>query len=217
MAVPRDLAPKLLHRFSSNEGYEAEPNLAALLRILKSGGSRRHFDKIVIGVVTNSDDRVPDILSSFGLSISPLRYGTEECAQTKPTVQPYDIDFHCISYDVGVEKPDKAIFDAALHMLIRLIAEEEGKDLDEAKSDAKKWQKVYVGDEYAKDVIGSQDAGWNSLLLDTAGESSGIPVLKASYNGTVEETFETGDVWAVDSIQHLAEWLSGRPNDKANA
>ncbi|KAH7163460.1 HAD-like domain-containing protein [Dactylonectria estremocensis] len=187
--LPKDLAPKLLHRFSSNEGYDAEPNLASALRALKYQNSRRHFDKIVIGVVTNSDDRVPSILSSLE--------------------QDYDIDFHCMSYDVGVEKPDRVIFDAAQLMLTRVIAIRDGKSLTEAKSDMETWQKVYVGDEYAKDVVGALNAGWNPVLLDSDGYSTDTVRVEDHPIQTLEDTFKEHEVLRVHSIQNLATWLTG--------
>lgn len=74
-AVPAELAPKLIHRFMSNEGYELQPGASEALRHLRDS-SRKNFDRVIVGVITNSDPRVPDVLSSLGLEMSPLRYGT---------------------------------------------------------------------------------------------------------------------------------------------
>ena len=73
--VPPELAPKLIHRFMSNEGYELRPGASEVLRYLRES-SRKNFDSVIVGVITNSDPRVPEVLSSLGLCMSPLRYGT---------------------------------------------------------------------------------------------------------------------------------------------
>lgn len=206
--LPPDLAPKLLHRFSSKEGYDAEPNLSTVLRALKHQNARAQFTKIIIGVITNSDDRVPSILSSFGLRVSPMRYGNEENPSTIAE-QDYDIDFHCMSYDVGVEKPDKFIFDAAQLMLARVIAVRDGKSLAEARSDIETWRKVYVGDEYAKDVVGALNAGWNPVLLDADESAAGTPRLEDYPDQTLDGMSKEHNFLRVRSIQNLATWLTG--------
>ncbi|KAH8807324.1 hypothetical protein F5884DRAFT_844368 [Xylogone sp. PMI_703] len=163
-----DLAPKLLHRFSSSEGYDTEPNLATALKLLKYHNPQRHFDRIVIGV---------------------------------------NIDFHCMSYDAGVEKPDKLIFNAAELMLTQIIARD-GKSLAEAKADIETWQKVYVGDEYAKDVVGAINAGWNPVLLDADEHSANIPRLEDQSTQTLDDLFKEHAVVRVRSIQNLATWFT---------
>ena len=204
--LPKDLAPKLLHRFSSKEGYEAQPNLIAALKALKHQGSQRTFDRVVIGVVTNSDDRVPSILSSFGLNVSPLRYGTE--ADSSTLKEDCDIDFHCMSYDVGVEKPDKEIFNSAELMLTQIIAIQDGKPTTEAKTEIEAWRKVYVGDEYAKDVLGALNAGWNPVLLDIEEKSPDIHRLEDTPPQNLDDLFKEHGTVRVRSIEHLTLWLT---------
>lgn len=206
---PTDLAPKLLHRFSSSEGYKIEPNLVSALQALKHQNRQRRFNRIVIGVVTNSDDRVPSILSSFGLKVSPLRYGGTDLKLDEFAQKDYDIDFHCMSYDVGVEKPDSRIFDAAKHMLRQILAIRDGKTLAEAELDVETWRKVYVGDEYAKDVTGAKNAGWNPVLLDADECFTGIPVLDDSPAQALDDLFKENSVVRVHSIQSLSSWLTG--------
>ncbi|KAF5675843.1 putative hydrolase [Fusarium heterosporum] len=222
--LPEDLAPKLLHRFATREGYETEPGLVEAFKSLKRNSSR-HFDKLVVGVVTNSDDRIPSILSSLGLDVSPSRYGTESYSE-KDKGQSYDVDFHCMSYDVGVEKPDQRIFNAAEHMLAQAISTRNGKSLQEAEAEVGSWQKVYVGDDYVKDVVGSANAGWNPVLLDPKDECASIADLKRwrSPSGekpqgktckiedhpaaTVEDLFQDYDVATVHSLRNLISWLT---------
>ncbi len=208
-SLPKDLAPKLLHRFASKEGYDAEPNLASILRALKRPDHTRHFDRIVIGVITNSDDRVPDILASFDLHVSPLRYGTD-VDPSALAQRDYDVDFHCMSYDVGVEKPDRRIFDAASGLLVRILASREGKSEDEIEAEVSKtWRKVYVGDEHAKDVVGARNAGWSPVLLDPENHSAGTASVEDHRGQTLDDLFKEHGVLRVKSIQNLTTWLSG--------
>ncbi|KAK3325050.1 hypothetical protein B0H66DRAFT_547307 [Apodospora peruviana] len=161
--VPPGLAPALLHRFSSSEGYTVPaPGLRTLLQTLKSRDMcQKQFDQIVVGVVTNSDDRVPLILESFGLKVSPLRFGSPPRSVIKD--KEYDVDFHCISYDVGAEKPDRRIFDAAEEMA-RTVCRARNRQAAAAGVDDK-WLKLFVGDELATDVVGALGAGWHSVFL----------------------------------------------------
>ncbi|KAK8094889.1 haloacid dehalogenase [Apiospora hydei] len=203
----------LLHRFASKEGYDVEPGLVSTLRALKQPSSERRFDKIVVGVVTNSDDRVPSILSSFGLNVSPLRYGgKQQIDDAGVLARPdYDIDFHCMSYDVGVEKPDRRIFESAEHMLAQIVAaRDDGKSMAEAGADVEGWQKVYVGDEHAKDVVGAMNAGWDPVLLDVDGDSDAASKLTESHGQTLADSFKERPVLTVSSIRELIMWLTGK-------
>lgn len=204
--IPPTLVPKLLHRFSSSEGYEAQRDLVPAIRALRERISQQGVERLVIGVITNSDDRVPDVLSSFGLNVSPLRYGIPFEASTLQEKQ-YDIDFHCMSYDVGVEKPDRRIFNAADIMLSRIIKSRYHETVSEF--DLESWQKVYVGDEVAKDVVGATEAGWNPVLLDVEGKSSEIASLEDIPQQTLEDLFEHHASVRVGSIRNLVTWLTG--------
>lgn len=205
--LPRQLAPALLHRFATKDAYDTEPNLISALKSLRRKKSQLHFDKVVIGVVTNSDDRVPSILSSLGLDVSPLRYGTEVDPE-EVAGQDYDIDFHCMSYDVGVEKPDKLMFNAAELMLAEIIAVRNGKSPAEARVDTDSWHKIHVGDEHAKDVVGAANAGWNSVLLDGEEEAATLPRLEDHPNHTLDGLYKKNHVFKVDSLQNLITWLT---------
>ncbi|KAH6610193.1 hypothetical protein Trco_000213 [Trichoderma cornu-damae] len=205
--LPPTLVPKLMHRFSSSEGYEAQRDLVPAIRVLREMKSRQGLDRIVIGVVTNSDDRVPSILSSFGLNVSPLRYGSSAVEASALSEKRYDIDFHCMSYDVGVEKPDRRIFHAAELMLSHVITARHGETPVEPGLES--WQKVYVGDEFAKDVVGATGAGWNPVLLDVEGESTEIASLEDCPPQTLQDLFEQHAVVRVRSIRGLVTWLTG--------
>jgi hypothetical protein len=135
-------------------------------------------------VITNSDDRVPDVLSSLGLKVNGLRYNSSEEAMVEQNKdkegeskeeekgnQTQDIDFCIMSYDVGVEKPGVEIFDAAISTLSSML-ESEVSSYEE-----KDWDKVYVGDEVGKDAKGAVLAGWDAVLLDRGAE------VDAAYEG----------------------------------
>lgn len=64
-----------------------------------------------------------------------------------------DIDFVALSYDVGVEKPDRKIFDAA-------------RDLGVMGNDLEPGECLHVGDDFLKDVQAAEAAGWRSLRVD---------------------------------------------------
>ncbi|KAK4226053.1 hypothetical protein QBC38DRAFT_529711 [Podospora fimiseda] len=147
------LTKKLLYRFSSSEGYDlAVSDLGSRLKRIKERGEQQGRQTIV-GVITNSDDRIPGILTSLGgMDISGFRYGQEGSRD----VRKYDIDFHCMSYDVGFTKPSNVIFDAGMAMGLELV--DKGREGEE-------WTKVYVGDEVRNDVLGASDAGWHSVLV----------------------------------------------------
>lgn len=154
------------------------------------------WNKTVVGIITNSDDRVPGILESFGLKIGPRRIGTPDQRSVQASLEE-DISFVVLSYDVGVEKPDRRIFDAALGMLQETLAgNDEGLTLDQ-------FEKLYVGDEVEKDYEGAQAAGWNTVLLHRA--------YKESEMGTEKYGLEEVEVQGKDGSSRavfLAEDLS---------
>ncbi len=102
----------------------AEGTLDALTRLRRAG--------LRLGVVSNSDGRVEEALAAAGL---------REC-----------FDVVIDSAVVGVEKPDPAIFRAALDAL--------GVPAGEA---------LYVGDLYEIDVVGANAAGLPAVLLAPPG------------------------------------------------
>lgn len=158
---------------------------------------------MVVGVVTNSDDRVPDVLASLGVEVSPLRYGGGEADATGE--RQWDVEFTVMSYDVGFEKPDARIFAAAEGML-GLLPRCRGMDLEG-------WEKVYVGDEYGKDVVGAMNAGWRSILVEAEAEKlpQDVKDIGGREPGDLLGTLnaEGGHV-ALSSLEKLGMWLGGR-------
>jgi putative hydrolase of the HAD superfamily len=83
-------AAELFHRFATPEAWEVFPEVPDVLAALRGNGLR-------LGVVSNWDPRLPDLLE--GLRLSPW------------------LDAVVYSSEVGVEKPDPRIFRSALDRL----------------------------------------------------------------------------------------------------
>jgi FMN phosphatase YigB (HAD superfamily) len=216
--LPKDLAPRLLHRFSSNEGYNLSPGVASLLRSLKQQHQQQQQQgspRLIVGVITNSDNRVPSILSSFGLRVSPLRAGMP-FDPAEVAGQQYDIDLHSMSYDVGFAKPDRRIFDAAEDMANQLLAVQEAANSrqDICLDKGVPWLKLYVGDEYEKDVVGASHAGWNSVFIRSQEYLSGednILDLDQLGDRALEGIFPPecpSLTIQAESTQNVLEWLT---------
>ncbi|KAH0103086.1 hypothetical protein KCU60_g9114, partial [Aureobasidium melanogenum] len=112
--LPTNLTSTLINRFWCKDGYTLFPDVSCLQKLSHSPQRQQDASsRLVIGVITNSDDRVPDVLTSLGLRVNPLRYNlaikdsTQEARQAEEAQkhQHPDIDFCVMSYDVGVEKP----------------------------------------------------------------------------------------------------------------
>lgn len=73
-----------------------------------------------------------------------------------------DIAFTILSYDVGVEKPHRGIFNAARDLFLRTRLDAEDGDGEV--------EMVHVGDYLEKDLLGAREAGWGSVLLDREGK-----------------------------------------------
>lgn len=188
-SLPPELIPRLLHRFSSREAYELYDDVEPFFRALRTWKSQiaqgtkselDKFDQIIVGVVSNSDDRVPDILKSLGLKVGGTRTEgtTTESQRTvelndevpdlaKSSGPGNDIDFVITSYEAGEEKPHRQIFD---------VAKQRGRDCkqpdvtrdrpEQLQNGGEAWTYLHVGDDEAKDYIGAINAGWDSLYLD---------------------------------------------------
>lgn len=159
--LPEGLIPDLLNHFTSSRAYTLHPDVLpffqALRKAKKSPDSNDPLSSLRIGIISNSDDRVPSILSSFGLRVGPRRHGgsSETCNPDRQGRD--DIDFVALSYDVGVEKPDPKIFEAA-------------RELGAMGGDLEPGECLHVGDDLVKDARGAEAAGWKSLNVDRSGE-----------------------------------------------
>ena len=134
----------------------------ALRRLKRSSTAVGAAPRFTIGVITNSDDRVPSVLSSLGLNVGPRRYGLTQGTSDPRSDIGNDVDFVVMSYDVGYEKPSHNVFDAAKQLVWS----------NRGKSD-KEDHFLHIGDDLEKDFEGAQRAGWESVLLDRNGIHNG--------------------------------------------
>lgn len=161
----------------------------------------------MVGIITNSDDRVPGILESFGLKVGPRRVGTSD-ERTAEAASEDDISFVVLSYDVGAEKPGRDIFDAAVRSF------EETLDGRGDRWHVDDCVKLYVGDSLEHDVFGAERAGWNALKLDREEQFSNA--FKRKNNGLAHVTVETegGRHMKVGMLRSLEALHAWHPEDK---
>lgn len=94
-----------------------------------------------------------------------------------------------MSYDVGYEKPDKRIFEAAEGMLGRVIPSSTSLG---GALDSKDWVKVFVGDEYRHDVEGALGAGWIPVWIPEMDGKAGEGNIVARPDGHYDVDVGTG-------------------------
>ena len=223
---PPNLIPSLIHRFHSSEGYTLFPDVVPLLKQLRTQQQAR---RVIIGIITNSDNRTASILTSLGVRVSPLHYGTERPEQSLGQggngSENFDVDFTVLSYDVGSEKPDGRIFGAAEEMLGSLLRREDASSSSHDDASAEAWSKVYVGDEYEKDVVGARRAGWKAVLVEREDAARSWQAQRGQ--GRVEwlggkrpdakpssifDVFARTNAVGVRSLKELGEWLPSSKN-----
>lgn len=188
--LPEGMVERLLDRFAGRDGYALYEDVMPFferLKRLKLDAGVGIFDRIVVGVISNSDDRVPAVLKSLGLTVGDVRADQERSSMDLPgfeertrmdedakglssalsssseTIEPVnDIDMVITSYEAGEEKPQRLIFDVAKRQAQRMVAsmhaQPESISFDQ-------WICVHVGDDYKKDYRGAIDAGWDSFFL----------------------------------------------------
>jgi len=161
-SCPKSLPVALIKHYASSNAYTLHPAVTPLLDSLRA--NKKH-DQTVIGVISNCDPRVPFILRSLGIAVRNYQTKAPPSSvahlEDTPSENPVDfidgingsIDFLTLSYDVGVEKPHKEIFDAA---------ERKVASLPEFESDGS-WDRVHIGDDIEKDVEAAEQAGWKGI------------------------------------------------------
>jgi FMN phosphatase YigB (HAD superfamily) len=78
--------------------------------------------------------------------------------------------------------------------------------------DASEWRKVYVGDEYAKDVIGATQAGWKAVLIDREvdGQREDVVWLHEDQPASVWDVLARTKAVGFSSLGQFGEWLPMR-------
>ncbi|KAJ6101774.1 hypothetical protein N7486_004201 [Penicillium sp. IBT 16267x] len=74
--LPAGFVEALIDLFAGAEGYTLYEDVApffARMRELKAAPRHGRFDQVIVGVVSNSDDRVPAVLKALGLRVGDLR------------------------------------------------------------------------------------------------------------------------------------------------
>lgn len=118
---------RALQAFGSSSAFTVFEDTLPLLSILKERG-------ICAGVLTNSPQRtVEDTLPLLGLDAH--------------------LDWFVSCRDIGIEKPDKRLFDHAFSTLQRKLPSLRRDEI------------IHVGDNYELDYLGARNAGFQALLL----------------------------------------------------
>lgn len=199
LELPSGLVETLVDRFAGAQGYalfdDVEPFFARMREVKRAARELSPYERILVGVVSNSDDRVPAVLSALGLRVGELRADQDRSSMELPGFEEkgkseihgsvdrgstpgstpgieeqaeLDIDMVITSYEAGEEKPNPLIFDVAKRQAGLLLP---GKESNENL-----WC-VHVGDDYEKDYVAACDAGWRGCYLDREGGSE-YPGLK---------------------------------------
>lgn len=178
--VPDAIVESLLDRFAGAEGYALYDDVLPFFRRMRKLKSEHKwsFDRIIVGVISNSDDRVPAVLKSLGLTVGDMRAdqdkssmdlpGFEERSIKQDTTSEHnkdhadrnfelDIDMVITSYEAGQEKPHRLIFDVARRQALKVSRP--------WLTSRTKFSSVHVGDDYEKDFKAAGDAGWASYML----------------------------------------------------
>ena len=182
--LPNQLVPDVLHRFASREGYELYPDVLpffAWLQRVKTHAGLHTWSEIVVGIVSNSDDRVPDILTSLGVSVASCRFQTR--VNNLHLAKQEDVNFVIHSYDVGAEKPDRRIFEAA----------RETADAVSRLPDTPAVH-IHIGDDFDKDYLGAERAGFRSILMSGYGRSGDGEAAKAPNVQSMEDLRQVKDI-----------------------
>lgn len=216
--VPDNLISELITHYSTGEGYHMYPDVLPFFRMLKNAAMQRaihppwKWDKTVVGIITNSDDRVPSILESFGLKVGPRRVGSSAQRSAEATPED-DISFVVLSYDVGFEKPDRRIFDAATQMLQETLAES-GQPAERQSVDD--YEKLYVGDSLDKDYFGAEAAGWHGVFVDRRKKKKHLLEELRLHPLTKIELKDKGVIKKVDMCADLGALSSWEPHEAQN-
>jgi FMN phosphatase YigB (HAD superfamily) len=208
--LPPALVPDLLERFASKRAYEWTPGARELFNDLRRHKSGKQLDSrlsqwetIVVGVISNSDGRVVDVLRSLGLRIQDRRYEAGRQSESAPAAclsMEDDINYVILSYDVGYEKPDKRIFDAARDMLAWDLQYGRHTSPSGETLSVDDFEFLLVGDEPLKDLVGASGAGWHAIHFDPQMPPAVSRTMDVEIDGTSISTPR------LPNLTHLVWW-----------
>ncbi|KAJ5154376.1 uncharacterized protein N7500_009815 [Penicillium coprophilum] len=163
--IPDGLVEALLDRFAGSEGYALYDDVLPFFRRLRKlkSAHKWSFDRIVVGVISNSDDRVPAVLKSLGLTVGDMRADQDKSSMDLPGFEErgirkddageldkkhedrnldLDIDMVITSYEAGQEKPHRLIFDVARRQSLKVARP--------WLTSRTKFKSVHVGDDFKR-------------------------------------------------------------------
>ena len=164
--LPKPLTGMLLRRFSGSEAYELFSDTKEFFQQIRSWrqGENPHVgpSQLVVGVLSNSDPRITQVLRGLGLTIG--KDSGEE---------PADIDFVLTSYELGHEKPSSVAFAKAEGVARNILAQYPSHNHLTVKSPSIDI-KVHIGDHPHQDYHGALGCGrnWKAYLLDRDSKQS---------------------------------------------
>lgn len=194
--LPAGLEDALLKRFEGAQGYALYDDVAPFLARIRTirHAAPRPFNQVVLGVISNSDDRVPAVLKALGVRIGKTRADQDRESLALPGFEyrgggsrpgderrfsdpDPDLDIVITSYEAGEEKPSRVIFDVARRQAGLLASACSTGPVSTDAEAEDNWVCVHVGDDYRKDYCGARDASWDSYLLPRR-EEQGHPDAK---------------------------------------
>lgn len=137
--VPQDMISKIVTHFKTKKAYSTYPDIIEFIKAIKL-----KYPDIILGVISNTDPAVYDLLKNLNL----FQYFT-----------PYTY----FSYDLEISKPNPKIFDYVINDVLKKNPEITNGLLDRQSLLKHCW---HIGDEIEKDMLAAENAGWNGILVD---------------------------------------------------
>ncbi|KAJ5781067.1 hypothetical protein N7457_006227 [Penicillium paradoxum] len=189
--LPAGMVEALLDQFAGPKGYALFDDVLPFFRRVRKlkTAEKWSFNRVIVGVVSNSDDRVPAVLKSLGLTVGDMRAdqdrssmdlpGFEERSIKNKDTQSHnnnledpnrelDIDMVITSYEAGEAKPHRLIFDVARRQALEVSRPWLTRET--------KFVSVHVGDDYKEDYRAARNAGWESYMIRESPPSIDVDV-----------------------------------------
>lgn len=137
--VSQDMISEILARFKTNKAYTAYPDVIEFIKAIKV-----KYPNVIIGIISNTDPAVYDLLKSLGLFqfFTPYTY---------------------FSYDLDISKPNIEIFNYVVDDVLKRNPDITTDSTTKEKFLQDCW---HIGDELKKDMLAAEKAGWNGILVD---------------------------------------------------
>ena len=138
-SVSQEMISEILRRFKTNKSYTAYPDVIEFIKSIKL-----KYPNAIIGIVSNTDPAVYDLLKSLELFefFTPYTY---------------------FSYDLDLSKPDIKIFNYVIEDVLKRNPGLINGTVTKENFLKDCW---HIGDEMKKDMLAAEKAGWNGILVD---------------------------------------------------